>query len=111
MLNEIFSYLPGCFIIHKIALLNRRIRLALTKLEPYGQARIITLKIGAEDFTTAFYKRPILEQSIFRGHYYENGVFRDSQDIRPKTGLVFRVIKKLLDFTNNLRIEINDCNF
>jgi len=99
MLNEIFSYLPGHLIIHKIALLNRRIRLALTKLVPFGEGRIITLKISSLDFT--FHKCLILEK----------GVFGDSQTIRGKTGLDLRVIKKFLDFTNNLSFQINDCNF
>ncbi len=31
-MNEIFDYLPGCTIIHKIALLNKRIRQGLTIL-------------------------------------------------------------------------------
>jgi hypothetical protein len=47
MLNEIFSFLPGYTIIHKIGLLNKKIRNALTKLDPFGQERVISLKIQA----------------------------------------------------------------
>jgi hypothetical protein len=36
MLNEIFSHLPGNVIVHKIATLNKRIRLSVMKLEPFG---------------------------------------------------------------------------
>ena len=46
MMNEIFDYLPGGTIIHKIALLNKRIRQGLTDLDPFGKARIIKLKIN-----------------------------------------------------------------
>ncbi len=63
MLNEIFSFLPGYTIIHKIALINKRIRNALTKLEPFGQGRIISLKIGISNFM--FQKKPIFEKGLF----------------------------------------------
>lgn len=45
MLNEIFDFLPGGIIVHKIGLLNKRTRHALTKLELFGSARIIKLKL------------------------------------------------------------------
>ena len=42
MLNEIFSFLPGCTIIHVVALLSKRIRLICQELG-LQENRVITL--------------------------------------------------------------------
>jgi hypothetical protein len=46
MMNEIFDFMSGGDIVHKIGLLNKHFRQALKKLESFGSARIIELKIG-----------------------------------------------------------------
>ena len=46
MMNEIFDFMSGGDIVHKIGLLNKHFRQSLKKLEPFGSARIIKLKIG-----------------------------------------------------------------
>ncbi len=49
-MNEIFDFLPGGVIVHKIGLLNKRLRHALSKLEPFGAYRVIKLKIDSSGF-------------------------------------------------------------
>ena len=46
MENEIFSFLPGYTIVHKIGLLNKQVRNNLTKLGSLSDARVITLKVA-----------------------------------------------------------------
>ena len=45
MLNEIFSFFSGAEVVHKLALLNKRIRGILKVITPFGEHRKITLKI------------------------------------------------------------------
>ncbi len=45
-MNEIFEFMSGGDIVHKIGLLNKHFRQVLKKREPFGSARIIKLKIG-----------------------------------------------------------------
>ena len=97
MLNEIFDFLPGCIIIHKIALLNKQVRHGLTNLEPFGRGRIITLKIS--------------DACFFSLKKISSGLFGNDEEIRGKNGFNLVLLKKLLGFTNNLRLEINDSNF
>lgn len=85
MLNEIFSYLPGYDIIHKIARLNKRIREALTKLVPFGQARNLCLKIS---------------ESIDQDSSSEDQYSNSAKSLRRRMWFDFRVLTKLLDFTN-----------
>jgi hypothetical protein len=46
MLNEVFSFLTGGIIVHRIALLSRRIREILAKHKDTVRSRSITLKVG-----------------------------------------------------------------
>ncbi len=45
MLNEVFSYLAGCEIIHKIAVINKGFRKIVQNLGAHSQERKLTLKI------------------------------------------------------------------
>ena len=56
MLNEIFAFLPGCDIIHKIALLNKRIRNSLAQFHYLATKRFIDFKIkrGKSNFPLNF---------------------------------------------------------
>ena len=44
--NEIFSFLPGNTIVHKIGLLSKRARNIVTTLGFLTECRVITLKVG-----------------------------------------------------------------
>ena len=97
MLNEIFDYLPGCDIIHKIAILSKRIRTGLTELEPFGRSRIITLKIGTDE--------PFSFKTL------QSGLFGEKEEIRGKNSFTLVLLKKLISFTNNFSFRIKDSNF
>ena len=71
----------------------------LTKLDPFGQERIITLKVDAP----VLQKNSTLQQN--------DGIFDNKHDIRKSMGLNLKVIQKLLAFTHNFRFQINDTNF
>jgi len=45
MLNEIFSFFPGCLILHKVRLLDRRIGKLMLKLRPFADYRQATFRI------------------------------------------------------------------
>lgn len=46
MLHEIFTFLPGYHIIHKTALLNKRMRQILIDKKNLATGRLITLKVN-----------------------------------------------------------------
>lgn len=48
MLNEIFAFLSGEVIVHKIALLNHRVRANLTEKQAFAPNRVI--KVHAREF-------------------------------------------------------------
>ena len=98
-MNEIFDFLPGGVIVHKIARLNKRLRHALTKLKPFGATRVIKLKIDSSGF----------KKCKKWGNYVS--LFINDKSTRGDEGLDLRVIKKFLGFSNNISLEINDNNF
>ena len=84
MLNEIFSWLDGGIVVHKIALLNKRVRENLKKLKPFADFRIVTL------------------ETVDDSDYDYDKEFR----IRRNSAY-----KSLMKFTNNLRLRITDENY
>lgn len=48
MLAEICSMLPGCFVIHKFALVSRKFREAAKVLGPFNDSRVIWMKLDTQ---------------------------------------------------------------
>ena len=92
MLNEVFSFLPGCTILHKIALLSKPVRDLLTVLAPFAANRLITLKLES----------PLdCKVEIPKGLPKVNG--KKGNNCKPLEANLF-VIEKFLRFTKNLRV-------
>lgn len=94
-MNEIFSYLPGNIIIHKIALLSKNVRQVLKDKKDQVTGRLVTLKVN----DTRVPKDIVENGSCFESEWKANEKINWS------------AVRKLLQFTNGVKLVMTDGNF
>lgn len=95
MMAEIFSFLPGNIIIHKAALISKRIRDLLQNTKDLVTGRMVTLKVS----DTKVPKDLSLMSSLIERPW------------ERKDSLNIVALRKLLKFTNGVKLVLTDQNF
>ena len=93
MMNEIFSFLPGYIVIHKVAIISKGIRQLLKDKKDLVTGRFITLKINGTQ----------------TGHFDAWEIPNDQWERRFCLNL--SKLRKFLPFTNGVKIVISDSNY
>ena len=100
MLKEIFSYVTGPEIVHRVALLSKRVREILQKKKDQTRGYTITLKVGP-----ALLKPAV---ALNCESFYEDF---DCVPVTERLGVNWHAYRQILKFANTVRLVCTDKNY